>query len=292
MANGVAVRFTICADRWDGVGVNDFNGLEIISMAEKRQEMHSEPTRHLCCPGCGARGGYRLGDGRKKCRRCGKKYSPRLLQSRLPAKTLKQIALYFWMAAPVATVSSELRLNPKTVGRHYDLMRQGISESAKTDPPPVVQDDGGGAPVWKGGGGSNLVLLVGPRDTRVTAVCPVRTEEGYSLRASYDSVGYRWHFSEKSKFPAPMLETACHVYLADEGIRLPTKRWLGELELLARLACRSCRLRRCRSMDSPPGLAEEIAFRFNHRSDPGVTAVLYGWLSARPPCADSVAGEP
>ncbi len=253
--------------------------------------MSSETARHICCPGCGAREGYRLGDGRKKCRRCGKKYSPRLLRSRLPAKTLKQIALYFWLAAPVATVSAELCLNPKTVGRHYELMRQGIFEGALSSPWPGGQDSGGEELALMGEDRSEFALLVGPRDTLVVALYAGPVEEAILLPARADSVGYRWHFSDKRKLPAPMFETACHVYLVEDGPGSQALRWRREVELFAGLAFRSCRLTRCRSVADSQRLTEEIVFRFNHRNNPGVTAILYGLLNARPLVARGGDGE-
>jgi len=86
---------------------------------------------HIYCPECHCREAYQLADGRRKCRRCGKKFTHRRQVSRLDNKTLKQIAVFFWLMVPASKVAEDLRLNRKTVQRHYRLLRQAIGLAAE-----------------------------------------------------------------------------------------------------------------------------------------------------------------
>lgn len=78
------------------------------------------------CPACRFRKAYRLSDGRRKCRRCGRKYTPKSRTARLPPGTLRQIALLFWHMAPAGQAAKDLNLNRKTVTRHYRRIRRAI----------------------------------------------------------------------------------------------------------------------------------------------------------------------
>lgn len=221
--------------------------------------MNSDSNRHICCPVCGCRENYRLRDGRKKCRRCGKKYSCRLLRSRLPAKTLKQLALSFWLMAPVAIVARELHLNPKTVRRHYELMRQGISRGKRGG----LDDDKV----------DQFSLLVG------TEVTEVVVNAGDALRQdACESVAYNWKYGEILYCDAPLAEIFCRVYLTKIAEQQGQPAWLQELDKLAKLASGVCRRSTGRSGSRRRELMHECAFRFNHRGNPGASAILYGYF--------------
>jgi len=78
------------------------------------------------CPGCGAGAPYRLGDGRRKCRRCRRRYTPGGRGSRLPPETLRRLALCFWQMLPAREAARAAGVNRKTAQRHYDLLRRRI----------------------------------------------------------------------------------------------------------------------------------------------------------------------
>lgn len=222
--------------------------------------MSSDPSRHICCPECGCRKNYRLGDGRKKCRHCGKKYSCRLLRSRLPVKTLKQLALSFWLMAPVAIVARELHLNPKTVRRHYELIRKGITHAKEYLP---VDDDN-----------QELFLFqVTPDAVWATVV----TSTSLAKNTCQDN-GSDWKYGELFFCEAPLNETVCRVYLPNNAEQQGQPAWLLELEKLRKVVRGvSQKARNCR-YSSRRVLMNEVAFRFNHRSDPGAAAILYGFF--------------
>lgn len=194
--------------------------------------MNPEQSRHICCPGCGAREGYRLGDGRKKCRRCGKKYSSRLFRSRLAAKTLKQIALYYWLAVPIATVARDLHLDPKTVRRHNELIQQGIKRYARSQC--RLSSEGRRQ--------EGLSLLVAAETARVEfgpQVPPQDSADG--------SLGYFWWYSEIMCFEAPLGEVVCQVFLANEVRQQERSHWRGDLVKLAKIMQGLCRRKKPRT---------------------------------------------
>ncbi|BCR04455.1 hypothetical protein DESUT3_15240 [Desulfuromonas versatilis] len=86
-----------------------------------------------CCPHCHFTNLYRLGDGRRKCGNCGRKFTLTRLRSRLPDRTLRLVAICFWHMIPASRVADDLALNPKTVQRHYRLLRQAICTEDKNE---------------------------------------------------------------------------------------------------------------------------------------------------------------
>lgn len=227
--------------------------------------MGSELSRHICCPSCGYRGSYRLADGRKKCRRCGKKYSCRLLKSRLPAKILKRLALLFWLRAPVTIAARELRLDPKTVRRHYNLIRQGI-----------VRTEGDSAQTSEDSALLSLLIGSGCEDRVVvsTAASPLSEAEQLS--------GCDWKYGAIIHCQSPLTDIFCRVYLAETATQQGVPNWLKKLDKLARIARGLSRRTTSRHGQNRQMLLNEVAFRFNHRSDPGASAVLYDFFKSRP----------
>lgn len=230
--------------------------------------MESGLAGHMCCPGCGGREGYRLGDGRKKCRRCGRKYSRRLFRSRLSAKILKQIALYFWLLAPMASVARDLGLDPKTVRRHYDLMLLGITRSAYSSlRRPLAATEQVSLVLFCSTEGGWLVIR--PLTAPFAGVDPVQD--------------YRWWYSQQLLPAAPQSPVLCHLCLAELVDPSDRLQWLGEIgklqQIVQRLWCR----KNGRTLAARRQLLVEAAFRYNQRNNPGVTALLYGFMKSRPP---------
>lgn len=85
-----------------------------------------EGDRHIRCPDCRCRQGYRLADGRRKCRRCGRRFTPGPHGNRLPPELLRRIALHFWLMVPAGRAAAELGLDRKTVQRYYRLLRRRL----------------------------------------------------------------------------------------------------------------------------------------------------------------------
>ena len=83
--------------------------------------------RHIKCPRCNYRWQYTLADGRRKCKRCGKKFTHRRQRRGVCAKQLKEIARLFWLGVPAAAAARDLSLNNVTVTRYYRRLRERIA---------------------------------------------------------------------------------------------------------------------------------------------------------------------
>lgn len=86
------------------------------------------PELGLSCPFCGGIHLYKLGDGRRKCRDCRRRFTPNRMASRLDDNVLDKLCGLFWDLVPAEEASAALGLNRKTVQRYYRKMRQAIAE--------------------------------------------------------------------------------------------------------------------------------------------------------------------
>lgn len=77
------------------------------------------------CPACGNSAAWCLGDGRCKCRRCGRRYTPHR-RRRLGAGLRRNLALCFWQMVPTRQAAAVVHLNRKTVQSYYRALRRGI----------------------------------------------------------------------------------------------------------------------------------------------------------------------
>lgn|GEM_PF-1637086 len=218
---------------------------------------------HSCCPHCRSREGYHLSDGRRKCCRCGKKYSRRHLKSRLPAKILKQIALYFWLAKPIKTVATDLHLDRKTVRRHYALMQQGISD-----------DESVGSHLSDCSGAVELFSLFVNGDF---TWCE-RISKSARQRRCVAGRNYSWHHSVTISLPMQPMAVRCLIYLVDGLGRYDIENYQLDLLKFERLVRGMCRRKNDLSDQARKLLMSEVVFRFNQRRNPGVTADLYRFL--------------
>ena len=82
----------------------------------------------MTCPFCGGRRLYKLGDGRRKCRDCRRRFTPNPMGSRLDQSVLEKLPGLFWDLVPAEEASLELGLNRKTVQRYYRKMRRAIAD--------------------------------------------------------------------------------------------------------------------------------------------------------------------
>ncbi len=231
-------------------------------------------SQHICCPGCRFRGSYKLADGRRKCRRCGRKYSPKLRRSRLAPMLLKQLALFFWLTVPVATAAEKLGINVKTVRRHYGLMRQGIALE-RICPAHEPRERAAASEDSLG-----LCVLVVAEGVRIAAICC----EWFCLDSCRPSGSCHFrHIRRELRLPAPLRDIECCLCFLDESTREWTPVCERELTKLNKLSIRLCRMERHRGRLQRALLLKELAFRFNQRNNPGVTAMLYDLM--KPVCS-------
>lgn len=218
---------------------------------------------HCCCPECHSREGYRLSDGRRKCCRCGKKYSRRHLKSRLPSKVLKKIAQYFWLITPVSTVAADLHVDRKTVRRHYELMQHGIS---------AVENECCGS-VNHGEVREMFCLYINDE----TTWCE-RTSSRTCQRIRVADKEYYWNYSVLISLPFTALVIRCLVYQVVGRSCDGAERWQPELVQLEKIVQRVSYRKKELNTQARQRLMAEAVFRFNQRCNPGVTADLYRFL--------------
>lgn len=218
---------------------------------------------HSCCPVCRSRDGYHLGDGRRKCCRCGKKYSRRHLKSRLPAKILKQMALYFWLATPITAVAADLNLDRKTVRRHYALMQQGISADVQ-----VCCRLADGDTV-----GEFICLFIDDDSTWCE-----RVSNSTRRRIHVTGKDFCWSTSFVISLPAVQQEIRCLVYEVDGQGHDDKENCQFDLLKFERIVQGLCCRKKAPSDDARQLMISEVIYRFNQRHNPGVTADLYRFL--------------
>jgi hypothetical protein len=190
---------------------------------------------------------------------------------------LKQLALSFWLIVSAASAAENLGINVKTVRRHYGLMRRGIS----LVPLCPVHDPRAGALGEEERTG--LCLLVVEEGLRIVSICCEWISSDTQGPSGGSGPCRHLRLRRKLRLPAPLHVIDYCLCFADGSIG----EWppAGERELikLDKLANKLCRMERRRGRLQRAPLLEELAYRFNHRSNPGVTAMLYDFM--KPVCS-------
>ena len=102
---------------------------------QKIRNVARTPDRHPRCPSCRSRDGYRLGDGRRMCRSCRRKYTPRrhARQAKVGPPTTRELTRLFWLLVPAAAAARDLGVGRKAAVRHYDRLRRVIAADAERE---------------------------------------------------------------------------------------------------------------------------------------------------------------
>ena len=189
---------------------------------------------------------------------------------------LKQLALSFWLTVPAASVAEHLGINVKTVRRHYGLMRRGLV----LEPLCPAHDPG-----RKSAGDEKKVGLcvwVVEGGIRIAAVCCEWAGEDAPGPPGDLEPCRHGRIRKKLRLPTPLHDIDCSLCFVDGSIGEWTSGCVRELAKLEKLATKLCRMERRGSRSQSVPLLEELAFRFNHRGNPGVTAMLYDFM--KPVC--------
>ena len=238
--------------------------------------MEQESHGHILCPVCHGRDAYHLADGRRKCRRCGKKFTHRRQISRLPNKTLRQIAVFFWLMVPASKVATDLQLNRKTVQRHYRLLRQAIGSAAEEKPENSGSDEAGSLSSGGGDGGTELPLVglaIQGRTIRVSM------EPGRSTSVeSPEDIQAIIFASEDTAFRSRDLQEL-HIQLQDgRQSRAVEADYREEMLKFWRFVKGMIRMYRGKHRDDFALFMREVEFRFNQRHNPEVINILLRYL--------------
>lgn len=204
------------------------------------------------CPICHAGAAYHLGDGRRKCRRCGRRYTPCTRCSRLPPSVLRQIALCFWQMVPARQAAGIIGLNRKTVQRHYRMLRVRIGGMGGAGQGKICNDDASGPE-------RPLVALVENGSNIQVIPFPVGGTYAPPCALVYSRIDAGVELSDLQLWISGV---------GEEGARADAfvKFWgfAGRLAKMHRGLC----------LQGLPLFLQEVAFRYNQRDNPRVTETL------------------
>ncbi len=99
--------------------------------------LKSNPDRHIKCPKCNYRYHYRLGDGRRMCKRCRKRFNykraRRGLSRGLSEEKRELIAELFWLEVTAARAAKKVGVHPNTVAKYYRIIRERIAADREAE---------------------------------------------------------------------------------------------------------------------------------------------------------------
>ena len=153
--------------------------------------------RHIKCPRCNHRQQYKLADGRRECKRCGKKFTPRRKRRGVGAKQLKEIARLFWLGVPAVRAAKDLGLHRNTTYRYYKRLRERIAADREAElgklEGPVEADEsyfGGVRKGKRGRGAAGKIPVFGllKRGGEVRVILPQRCDGEHLVGAILDNV--------------------------------------------------------------------------------------------------------
>jgi len=250
-------------------------------------------SRHITCPSCGTRGSYRLGDGRRKCRRCGKKFTPRRRTGKLDDATLRELARLFWLMVPAERVARDLGLNRKTVQTHFRRLREALAEEsrqvlAQIDGEVEVDESyfGGVRKGKRGRGAAGKIPVFGllKRGGEVRVVFPDRVDRANLQGAIKSHVQPQsWVYSDSFRAYDRLDVEGFHHVRIDHGQTFGAGRaHINGIENFWSFAKRRLKLYHGGYKKNFRLFMREMEFRFNHRDDPNVVEHLYRLLKAGP----------
>jgi len=212
-------------------------------------------TREGGCPICHAGAAYQLGDGRLKCRRCGRRYTPRDRCSRLSRPILRQLALCFWQMVPARQAAGIIGLNRKTVQHHYRMLRVGIGGKGSEGQGSVFSDKASRPErplVALVANGINIQVIPFPADGAYASSCALVYARTSWLKGGAQLSDLQLWISGAG----------------EEGARADAfvKFWA--------FAGRLAKMHRGRCLQELPLFLQEVAFRFNQRDNPRVIETL------------------
>lgn len=142
------------------------------------------------CPDCGFGWSWRLGDGRRKCRRCGRRFRERTLwdTSRLDSRTKTELVQRFAWGVPVYRQRFSLVASRPATERFYRLIRLAMAYAEHLREPfegSLECDEttfGGARKGKRGWGAAGKVIVFGiiKRNGLVKAA-PIQAHDGASI---------------------------------------------------------------------------------------------------------------
>ncbi len=231
----------------------------------------------IVCPNCGHRAHYKLSDGRRKCKKCRKKFTARPRNRRLAPSTIREIARLFWLMVPAARVARDLGLNRKTVLRYYTLIREGIARDRERElgklAGEIEVDEayfGGVRKGERGRGASGKIPVFGllKRQGEVRVVFPRRLDKVTLYGAIKAHVRPQsWVYSDSYKvYDRLALEGFKHARINHQKSFAHKKVHINGIENFWGFAKRRLKLYHGGFKKNFPLFIREMEFRFNHPS--------------------------
>jgi transposase len=234
--------------------------------------------RHFHCPECGSRKLYTLADGRRKCKQCRKRFTPRARKRQLPKHMIKEIVRLFWLMVPASRVAKDLGKNPKTILGYYNKLRCIISEesthSCDQFSGEVEVDEAyfGGVRKGKrgrGAGGKIPVFGLLKRNGEVKVVFPSRVDKETLQGAIKTHVKpLSWVYSDSFRaYDRLDLEGFHHVRIRHEKTFGGGTRHINSIENFWGFAKRRLKMYHGGYKRNFVLFMREMEYRFNHRND-------------------------
>jgi len=245
------------------------------------------------CPDCGHRAAYKLADGRRKCKRCRKKYTARKKVSRLPPEVLREIARLFWLLVPAARTAKDLGVSYNTVLKFYKRIRLGIAREREreleklTGEVEVDESYFGGHRKGKrgrGAAGKEAVFGLLKRGGEVRVVFPENTGRKALVgeikrNVSPDSIVYSDGYGAYDKLAIAGFKHR-RVWHADSFVQKGAH--INGIENFWGFAKRRLKLYHGGFKGNFKLFIREMEFRFNHRDDEDALEILFRYLNSGP----------
>jgi transposase len=255
---------------------------------ERHLESPLRVTRHgvhISCPECKGRKTYRLADGRRKCARCRKKFTPRARKPRIPRETLKELVRLFWLMVPAERAARDLGINRKTALRHYTRLRALLLAECQAETEPMqgeVEVDesyfGGYRKGIRGRGAAGKIPVFGllKRKGAVHVVFPARLDQDTLHREIQDHVvPQSWVYSDGYKaYDKLDLKGFRHVRIDHSKTLGRARNHINGIENFWGFAKRRLKMYHGGWKRNFRLFLKELEFRFNHRDDPDVLDLL------------------
>jgi len=253
------------------------------------QKLPRKRGLRIVCPACRFRIFYKLSDGRRKCIRCGKKFTPGTRKPRLSEKKIKEIARLFWLMVPAARVALDLGVNPKTVLGYYHTMREQIAKAREQElgqlAGEIEVDEsyfGGVRKGKRGRGAAGKIPVFGllKRNGEVRVVFPKQLDKHTLQGAIKEHVEPQsWVYSDSYRaYDRLNLEGFHHIRICHDETFSSGKAHINGIENFWGFAKRRLKMYHGGYKKNFPLFIREMEFRFNHRNDPGVIDYLFNLI--------------
>ena len=247
----------------------------------------------ILCPACKSRTTYKLGDGRRKCKRCGKKFSRGSRKPRISKTILKEIVRLFWLMVPAERAARDLGVNRKTVLSHYTRLRTVLRNECDNETEPMkgeVEVDesyfGGYRKGIRGRGAAAKIPVFGllKRKGQVRVIFPSRLDKKTLQQEIKDHVvPQSWVYSDGYRaYDKLDLEGFHHVRIDHSSTLGKGRSHINGIENFWGFAKRRLKMYHGGWKRNFRLFLKEMEFRFNHGNEPDIIDRLYRRVLAGP----------